>query len=348
MSRGEASREAIVGGRVNRNTQHNGKLETITAADLLTLDLPTVEQIVKGILYEGVTLFAGKPKMGKTWLMLALALAGALGGTALGNRPVLLGEVLYLALEDNKRRLQARIEKLLAGQEAPAGLHFALDWPRLDEGGLEALDEFLGDHPGIKLVIGDTLARLKPRASGRRTQYDEDREAVDGLIPLADKHRVAIVLVHHLREMESDDPLDMIHGSAGLTGGVDSALVLKRRRGEADAFLYGDGRDYENPVELALKWTASAATWTILGDAEEHQMSEGRRAILDVLNEAEEPLGPKEITETLNAKGIEMNNGAVREMLSQMVKDGQVENPSRGQYVHPAKANTPDNADILT
>src|SRR5215218_5846892 len=155
-----------------------------TASDLMEMDLPSVQQVVQGILYEGLTLFAGKPKMGKTWLMLALALAVALGGTALGSRPVLQGGVLYLALEDNKRRLQKRIKKLLAGQEAPAGLHFALDWPRLDEGGLEALDDFLGEHPGIKLVIVDTLARLKPRSSGRRTQYDEDREAVDGLIPL--------------------------------------------------------------------------------------------------------------------------------------------------------------------
>jgi hypothetical protein len=306
-----------------------------TASDLMAMDLPSMQQVVQGILYEGLTLFAGKPKMGKTWLMLDLALAVALGGTALGGRPVLQGGVLYLALEDNRRRLQGRIKKLLCGREAPAGLHFALDWPRLDEGGIEALDDFLGEHPDINLVIVDTLARFKPRASGRRAQYDEDREAVDGLIQLADKHSVAIVLVHHLREMDSDDPLDMIHGSAGLTGGVDSALVLKWQRGEADAYLYGDGRDYENPVELALKWTASAATWTILGDAEEHRMSEGRRAILEVLDKADEPFGPKEITEMVNAKGIEMNNGAVREMLSQMVKDGQVKNPSRGQYVHP-------------
>jgi Fe2+ or Zn2+ uptake regulation protein len=101
-------------------------------------------------------------------------------------------------------------------------------------------------------------------------------------------------------------------------------------------------------VELALKWNANAATWTILGDAEKYRTSEGRRAILDVLDNAEEPLGPKDITETVNAKGIEMNNGAVREMLSRMAQDGQVKNLSRGQYVHPAKANRPDNADILT
>ena len=75
-------------------------------------------------------------------------------------------------------------------------------------------------------MIVDTLARLKPAGSKKRTQYKEDRDSVDALVTLADKHSVVIVLVHHLREMESDDPLDMIHGSAGLTGGVDGALVL--------------------------------------------------------------------------------------------------------------------------
>lgn len=308
---------------------------TFTASDLVTCDLPSIEQIVRGIVYEGVTVFAGKPKQGKTWLMLAMALDVASGHTALGNRPVQQSEVLYLALEDNRRRLQGRIKKLLAGREAPAGLHFATDWPRLDAGGLEALKTLLGERPDINLVIVDTLALLKPAGSKKRTQYDEDREAVDCLIPLAEEHRVAIVLVHHLRETESDDPLDMIHGSAGLTGGVDGALVLKRRRGEADAHLYGDGRDFENPVELALKWNAITATWTILGDAKVYMMSEERRAILGVVESADKPLGPKEVTERLNASGTVMNYGAVREMCSQMANDGQLKNLGRGQYVIP-------------
>jgi RecA-family ATPase len=88
---------------------------TFTASDLLTRDLPPIEQIVGGIVYEGVTVFAGKPKQGKTWLMLSLALDVAGGGTALGNRPVQRGGVLYLALEDTQRRLQGRTKKLLAG-----------------------------------------------------------------------------------------------------------------------------------------------------------------------------------------------------------------------------------------
>ena len=258
MSRRDGTHGNVIGGRTHSDSGRNGKPETLSAADLMALDPLPATPIVQGILYVGVTLFAGKPKIGKSWMMLALALAVTTGSTIFGNTTVQQGEVLYLALEDNRRRLQRRIKKLLSDREAPAGLHFALDWPRLDEGGLEALDKLLEEQPGINLVIVDTLARLKPAGSKKRTHYDEDRDSVDSLIPLADKHSVAIVLVHHLREMDSDDPLDMIHGTAGLTGGVDGALVLKRRRGEADAYLFGDGRDFENTVLLVLRdWLAS-------------------------------------------------------------------------------------------
>jgi hypothetical protein len=220
----------------------------------------------------------------------------------------------------------------------------ATEWPRLDDGGADLLDDWVAVHPGVRLVIVDTLAMLKPRANGRRTQYDEDREAVAPLGPIATDHGVAILLVHHLREAESDDPLDMIHGSAGLTGGVDGALVLKRQRGRADAFLHVDGRDIEQPTELALKFGQDAATWAIVGEAEEYRMSEQRVAIARVLSNAGESLGPKEIAEMTDAK-----YGATREMLSQVVKDGQVENLGRGQYVLPdSPQNIADSADNLT
>jgi hypothetical protein len=317
---------------------------TFTAAELMALELPPVSWVVPDILPEGVAFLAGKVKMGKSWMSLALCVAVASGGVALATKRVEQGEVLYLALEDHQRRLQERMRKLLPGGSAPEGLHIAVEWPRADEGGVEHLGAFLSEHPDTRLVVVDTFARFKTRATGRRSQYDEDRDAVDPLAPIAAEHNVAIVLVHHLREAESDDPLDMIHGSAGLTGGVDGALVLKRQRGRADAFLHVDGRDIEQPTELALKFDQDAATWAIVGDAEEYRMSEQRAVIVRVLERADEPLSPKEIAEMTDAK-----YGATREMLSQMVKDGQVKNLGRGQYVLPdTPQNIPDNADNLT
>lgn len=320
---------------------------TFTAVDLMALKMPKINYVVPDILPEGVTILGGKPKLGKSWMTLQIAIAVATGGLALGTKRVEAGEVLYLSLEDHKRRLQRRLDKLLNG-EPPAGLHLAVEWPRADEGGVEAIDAFLRNHPGVRLVVIDTLARFKPRTSARRSQYDEDRDAVDPLAPLVADHGIAIVVVHHLREMESDDPLDMIHGSAGTTGGVDGVLVLKRKRGTADAFMVVEGRDIEHPAELALNFDSETATWKIVGDAAEYRLSEGRRAILDALHNSDEPLGPKDITATINEKGVDMKYGAVREMLSQMVKDGQVKNVGRGRYTVPDLHKRPDIADKLT
>jgi hypothetical protein len=305
----------------------NGKPATFTATELMAMELPPVRWVVPDILPEGVTFLAGKPKMGKSWMALGLSIAVATGGVALATKRVEQGEVLYLALEDNRRRIHNRLNKLLAGRPAPANLHIATEWPRLDEGGAEQLGDWLAVHPNTSLVIGDTLARLKPRASGRRTQYDEDREAVDPLGPIAADHAVAILLVHHLRETESEDPLDMIHGSAGLTGGVDGALVLKRKRGDADAYLTVEGRDIENATEIALKFDQDAATWAVMGDAEEYRRSETRRKILKVLEEAGEPLGPKDVAELLD-----MPENRIKQRLYQMSKDGDVKVVSRGRY----------------
>jgi hypothetical protein len=326
-------------------TKTNGHYpHTFTAAELMALEFPRIEWVVPDILPPGVTFLAGKVKMGKSWMSLALCVAVATGGVALATKRVEQGEVLYLALEDHQRRLQKRIRKLLADGSPPVGLHIAVEWPRADEGGVEHLGAFLSAHPETRLVVVDTFARFKTRATGRRSQYDEDRDAVDSLGPIAAEHNVAIVLVHHLREAESDDPLDMIHGSAGLTGGVDGALVLKRQRGRADAFLHIDGRDIERPTEIALKFDQDAATWAIVGDAEEYRLSESRFAILRVLENADEPLSPKEIAEMTDAK-----YGATREMLSQMVKDGQVKNLGRGAYALPKNPqNNVDDTDILT
>jgi len=84
---------------------------------------------------------------------------------------------------------------------------------------------------------------------------------------------VAILVVHHLRKMSADDPLDEISGSTGLTGGVDGILVLKCDRGAADAYLHVTGRDIEEDQEYALHWDQEVAGWSLVGDADEFRLS---------------------------------------------------------------------------
>ena len=299
--------------------------KTITAARLLAEDLPPVKWAVPTMVPEGVTILAGKPKLGKSWLALGLCVSIAAGGYALDAKPVEGGSALYLGLEDNRRRLRGRLQKTLGGRPAPEGLEVATEWPRMDEGGLEALDAWLNEHPDPRLIVIDTLARFKPRANGRRNAYDEDRDAVDPLAPLVAKHSVAILLVHHLRKLAAADPLDEINSSTGLIAGVDGALILKRDRGRADAYLHVTGREIEEEAELALRWDQDLASWTLAGDADEYRQSEERRRIIALLKRADEPMQPKDIAESLGK-----NRATVRRLLQEMKLAGQIADTGNG------------------
>jgi 5S rRNA maturation endonuclease (ribonuclease M5) len=279
-----------------------------TAADLMALDLPPVNYTVKGLLPEGVTLLASKPKVGKTWLAIGLGIAVATGGKALGTNEVEPGDVLYLALEDNRRRLRKRLALLHSGATAMDRLHLALEWPRLDEGGVERLEAFLVEHPETRLVVIDTLKKVRPRVSSSRSVYEVDYEVLEPLIPLAATYGVAILVIHHTRKADAEDPLDTISGSTGLTGGVDGAMVLKRQRGRADAFVYVTGRDIEEEIELALRWKAESAGWAIIGDAEEYRLSKERAEVMGVLDETGEAMTPTEVADALgeNVNAVKM------------------------------------------
>jgi len=138
----------------------------ISARDLCDLDFPPIKYVVPGYIAEGLTLLAGKPKLGKSWFAMEIGLAVAIGGICLGNVHCEQGDVLYLALEDNRRRLQSRIRRLWqmeaqANMPVPQHLHLATDWPRANEGGIGAIREWINAHPEARLVIVDVLAMFK-------------------------------------------------------------------------------------------------------------------------------------------------------------------------------------------
>jgi AAA domain len=306
--------------------ERNGWPKTLTAVELLGLELSPIRWSVPGMVPEGVTLLAGKPKLGKSWMALGFAIAISTGGVALGTRPVEEGDVLYIALEDNHRRLKKRLKKLLTG-EAPERLQIVTEWPRMDEGGAEALNRWLGAHPDARLVVVDILKRLRPRTSPNRSVYDADYEALEAMQRLAAFHGVSILVVHHLRKLGAADPLDEISGSTGLSGGADGVLVLKRDRGRADAYLHVTGREIEEEAELALKWNADLASWTLVGDAEEYRVSQERQDIVRIMDEAGEPMTPKEVSELLDKPP---NN--VKYLMWKMSKDSQLATVGKGRY----------------
>lgn len=292
---------------------------TITAAALGRMEFPEPRWAVPGLIPEGLTILGGRPKMGKSWLALAMGIAVASGGCVLG-RPdrVEAGDVLYLALEDRHRRLKERLGTLHpSGGEFPRRLHLATTWPRGDEG-LTAITLWLEEHPEARLIVIDTLARFRAPAKGRGSAYDEDYSAIGAIQSLAITYGVAVLLVTHLRKMDADDPMDTISGTLGISGAADALMVLARVRGRAETVMHVTGRDIEDAA-LALLWDAPTCTWTATGDASLFRISPERQAILTALKDG--PKYPKELTVLLGKA-----SGSIRKLLHDMLRDGQVSN----------------------
>ena len=298
--------------------------QTINAADLMRREYQEPNFAVQDIIPEGLTLFAGKPKLGKSWLVLSVALAVASGGRAFGKIPVKQGAVLYLALEDSHRRLQARLEQVLGDAVPPAALEFRTELPRLDDGGVLEIQDWLETHPNARLVILDTLARVKPRAAKNSQLYDADSDALKPLHRLALERGLAILIVHHTRKAGADDVFDTISSSTGLTGIVDAMMVLRRARNEASAILSVTGRDIEEK-DLAMMFDPVTALWTINGDAKLYEsVTPERRAVLDALTV---PMTPAEIAKVLNRDAP-----STRKLIFGMKGAGLVRRLSDGKY----------------
>ncbi|WP_206742318.1 AAA family ATPase [Sinorhizobium fredii] len=287
---------------------------------------PPLRQVAGDIILEGLTILAARPKVGKTWLMLQIAIAVSEGGYCLGDIQCESGDVLYLALEDNKRRLQRRLTKMLGvhGREWP---HFkvAHKWPRADQGGLDQLRKWIDSADNPRLIVIDVFARFRKPASPAKQSYDTDYASISELQTLAAETGIAIVIVHHLRKSEADDdPLDTVSGTLGLTAAADAILVIKRT-GQGTT-LYGRSRDADE-IDKAVQFHPGTALWTVIGERDQVQRSEERCAILKVLADAREPMSPKDIAAALRRK-----DGSIRFLLSKMVKDGEIIKLKRGVY----------------
>lgn len=306
----EAGVDGAVSGPSLKSASGSPLDRLVNAAALAKMKLPEPRWIIPDLLPEGLTLFAGKSKAGKSWWVLQLAFRVATDQ----------GDVLYLALEDTARRAQGRILLVSGAEPVPASLELATqsDWPRLDLGGEAYIRQWLEAHPGARLVIVDTLAKVKPHGKRNGNAYDEDYVALAGLKRLADEFGVAILVVHHLRKMpDADDPLSEISGTTGLVGCADTIMVLKRARGSNSAQLFVTGRDVEERW-VPMTWDPDTCRWSMdTAEQSEQQdtMSEGRRTIIDLIAK----LGPMTMHEIVNASAA--LEGTVKSRLSRMVSD---------------------------
>ena len=203
-------------------------LHTMTMNELYETAYPSRPPIIDGLLYPGTYLLAGAPKVGKSFLVAQLAYHVSTG-QPLWDYSVRESTVLYLALEDDYKRLQDRMFRMF-GVESTDKLHFATCAKQIGSGLEEQMELFLREHPDTRLIVIDTLQKVR-EISGEAYSYASDYEIVGKLKQFADKYGICLLLVHHTRKQPANDKFEMISGTTGLLGCADGAFLLQKERG---------------------------------------------------------------------------------------------------------------------
>lgn len=236
------------------------KLNTIDGAFLMSQPLRPPNFVVDTLISQGLHILAGSPKVGKSWLALWLAVTVAKGELVWGMS-VKRGTTLYLCLEDSVLRIQNRLVEIT--EDAPDSVHFCTECAIIGQGLEEQLETFLAAHSDTVLVIIDTLQMVRPVHDAT---YANDYRDLSVLKRLADKHGIAILLIHHLHKEKADDVFHRISGTTAISGAVDSSFTLvEEKRGSGKAKLSCVGRDIEYR-ELELQ-RGSENVWELVSDS---------------------------------------------------------------------------------
>lgn len=245
--------------------------DIIDGNTLLTKEYEPLGFAVDRILPHGLFLFAGSGKIGKSWLSLDMCVNVATGGK-LWDFPSEQGDVLYLALEDHYRRLQDRLNKIQADSVDISRLKLTTAAHGISSGLLEQTFNHLEQYPDTKLIVIDTLERV------RDTEYSKSIYACDyrdmtTLRGITDRHKLALVLIHHTRKLFDPDPLNTLSGSTGLVGSVDGVFVLeKEKRVGLDAKLTIANRDTEDFC-FRLRFDPDHCKWDFVCDCRQAEES---------------------------------------------------------------------------
>ena len=285
-------------------------LHTVSMNELYQNVYQSRPPIIDGLLYPGTYLFAGAPKVGKSFLMAQLAYHVSMG-LSLWGYEVRQGTVLYLALEDNHRRLQERLYRMF-GVESTGNLFFAIGAKQLGGGLEEQLKGFVREHTDTRLIIIDTLQKIR-EAGAEKYSYADDYKVITSLKRFADGTGVCLLLVHHTRKQQADDKFDMISGTNGLMGAADGAFLLqKERRTDSAATLDISGRDLQDQ-RLYLKRDEERLTWE-LERRETEPYREPPDPVLEAvaaLVTAERPEWSGTATDLTAALGVDMKANAL-------------------------------------
>ena len=236
-------------------------MPVVSMEDIYGMVFSPKEWIIKGILRSGLYILAGAPKVGKSFLVGQIAYHVSTGRPLWGY-PVHRSPVLYMALEDDHHRLQERMFRMF-GLESTKDLYFSISAKNLREGLEEQIAGFVKDHPGTRLIIIDTLKKIRP-GDDDTYSYARDYADMTQLKKIADDNGICLLLVHHTRKKEDEsDAFNTVSGTNGLTGAADGSFIFaKKRRTDSDAVLQFTGRDLQDQI-FYLSKNRETLTWEL-------------------------------------------------------------------------------------
>lgn len=212
--------------------------------EFMSAQFPDPFWLIDELLPEGLTLLYSRSKAGKSFLVGKLCQNIANGEWALGRYQTAGCEILYLDLEQSEGLAQKRWEAVIGGSPMPHRLSPVFKWPRMGEGGLKKLDEYLAEHATCRLVVIDVLSMFWPddqKSNGNA--YHWEYKQLSSIRDVAHKHGANITLIHHTKKGSSTDPLDMASGTRAMTGVPDTIWVLSRESGNQNGKLMVTGKN---------------------------------------------------------------------------------------------------------
>jgi len=308
---------------------------SIPGDELNDMEFDPVKMVIPGLLPPGLAVIGGKPKIGKSFLTMQMALAVAEGTTFLGEI-MPQGDVLVFSLEDDQRRMQGRARALTEGDPLPRRFRmFNQDNRNIKLPEIEKLIEDWAAHvEKPTMVIIDTMVKAMPKKHIGQDDYAHTTQVLGSVQALAQRLDIAILLVHHTsKRADNLDDFDALLGSTGINGTADTLMLLARPRDSASAELSVTGRDIPEAMRIPLErdgviWRKSdVKNYKDVLPVSPAQLKT-LQAVSELLADGSPTCAAGDIAAAIGKTGPHTSN-----LLSALTNRGFLEKPSFGTYV---------------
>lgn len=255
------------------------KFNILTFAEIEQMEVNPINWVVPDLLPVGLTVLAGDPKAGKSFIAQNLSYAVATGGLVFGKFPTNQGDVLHLGLEDPLGRFKAR---MLAMQKesgvSPTAGNFTRTWNIMPQG-LDDLKLWIDQADNPRLIIIDTLEKFRGQSERKLSgnAYSLDYRDMGAIQKIALENNIGVVVIHHLTKVSVSDPMGKVSGSYGISGAADMVFVFSRSsRDKMSGKLRSMGRDTADAV-YDLEWSDDNGVWM----CQQYAMNENANQLSD-------------------------------------------------------------------